>query len=383
MILSLSCDIPEFLNAIVLFKRILLLIQILAPIVLVVVSGIDIIKAVMAGNSDEIMKHVHKIPRRLLSLSVVYLAPLVINLGVSLAQDVSEYSECYNKATEENVLIAYQNKAEELISIAEKEKTRKAVSDAKGYLYRISDEDLKKALTLRADKVLASIKQKEKIEEEERRLAFEEKMKEYSRANANLILNVGNYANSNGGRDNPLGIPYYNQCDPRWTNYKNYNSCGLACGFVSIAMAVSGITNNTNITPITIFDDFNLAGTGINFEYTNNGNDLNRVISKYNVESKILWECIHHSVNCNYSTTQQLQAMKDALKKGHPIVLNVPNHYIAIVGYDNNGFYVHDPGAWELNRCYSDQDFLNTFLGYHGQGYGLKGAYEFYKKGAY
>lgn len=168
MILSLSCDIPEFLSAIVLFKRILLLIQILAPIVLVVVSGIDIIKAVMAGNSDEIMKHVHKIPRRLLSLSVVYLAPLVINLGVSLAQDVSEYSECYNKATEENVLIAYQNKAEELISIAEKEKTRKAVSDAKGYLYRISDEDLKKALEKRANKVLQDIinEEEEKAKEE-------------------------------------------------------------------------------------------------------------------------------------------------------------------------------------------------------------------------
>lgn len=382
MILSLSCDAPEFLSAIVLFKRLLLVAQILAPIVLMVISGMDIIKAVMAGNSDEIMKHIHKIPKRLLSLSVVYLAPLIINMTVSLAQDISEYSECYNKATEENILIAYQNKAEELISIAEKEKTRKAVSNAKGYLYRIEDEELKDALTLRVDKVLASIEEKERIEEEERKKALQKEIKESTTTALATVLNVSNFSNSYGGTNNPLGIPYYNQCDARWRYYKNYDSCGLSCGYSSIAMIISGLTNNTNFTPINIFDDFNLSGSNnINFEYTNNGNDLNRVISKYNVESKILWECVHHSINCNYSDQQKLEVMKEALKKGHPIVLNIPNHYITIVGYDNKGIYVHDPGAWELNNYYSDQNFLNTFLGYHGQGYGLKGAYEFYKKG--
>ena len=56
--------------------------------------------------------------------------------------------------------------------------------------------------------------------------------------------------------DNPLGIPYFSQFDPRWNNLiaengKNFGS--FSCGYTGLAMLVSGATG-TEITPPQIFE---------------------------------------------------------------------------------------------------------------------------------
>lgn len=372
-ILSLSCDAPEFLKAIVFIKILLVILQVMAPIILVIISSVDIIKAVTAGNQDEIMKNVHKIPKRLLSLAVVYLVPIIINMSVTLAQDVSEYSECYKKATNENVIIAYANKAESLVATAETDLTRNSLSDARGYLTRLDDKELIDALTKRLDIVEASIKAKEKEDYEE---YLEKLKKKYPKNNPDI------YPSSPGNSDNPLKMPYYSQCDSRWYCYQGYNSCRAACGYNSLAMIVAGLSKKSNITTLTIFKDYNLSGPGCNanggfptFEYpANSYANVNSVISKYGLKSDYVF-----GYGSGYSDSKKMDLIIAALKKGHAVEVNVPNHYIALAGIDSeNKIYVLDPANQSKNGAYTRDQFIQTFKYYNG-GSELRAAFQFYK----
>ena len=379
MILSLSCDAPEFLNAIVIIKKVLVIAQIMAPIVLIILSSIDIAKAVMAGNEDDIMRHVRKFPKRLLSLSVIYFVPIIINFTVSLAQDISEYSECYANATEENVLIAYQNKAEDLVATAEKQKTRKSLSSARGYLSRLSDEELVNAFNERLNTVEAAIKAKED-EEKKSRI---EKLKEDLAQFIQNAQSVASYGNSSGSIDNPLGLPYYSQCDSRWPCYQGYNSCRAACGYNSLAMVISGLTKDSKITTLTIFKDYNLSGPGCNagggydtFNYVNtySHGSTSDVVKKYNLKTQAVF-----GYGSGLSDSQKISKLKDSLRQNHAIILNVPNHYIVLAGIDKNqNIYVLDPANASNNGAYNDSNFINKFKYYNG-GSEFRAAYEYYK----
>ncbi|MBQ9182106.1 MAG: C39 family peptidase [Bacilli bacterium] len=349
MILSLSCDAPEFLNTIVIIKKVLVIAQIMAPIVLIILSSIDIAKAVMAGNEDDIMRHVRKFPKRLLSLSVIYFVPIIINFTVSLAQDISEYSECYANATEENVLIAYQNKAEDLVATAEKQKTRKSLSSARGYLSRLSDEELINAFNERLNTVEAAIKAKEDEEKKSRIEKWKEQL-------ATLVKSNAYFQNSYGAIENPVGLPYYNQGDSRYKSHTIngtfFNIQNNGCGYVSFAMIAAGLKDNPNIIPQTVLDKWFHGYNG----YLGTAPFVNGTFAnKFNLKYTSVFD------SSGGPTESQKQTVLNELKKGHPCVALVPHHYITLAGMKDNYIYILDPGDYSKNGKYTYEQFRNKY----------------------
>ena len=346
-ILSLSCDAPEFLNAIVLIKTLLVILQVMAPIILVIISGMDIIKAVTAGNQDEIMKNVHKIPKRLLSLAIVYLVPIVINMTVTIAQDISEYSECYKKATPENVTIAYSNKAEELVVTAEKELTRKTLSTAQGYLVRLKGRNLDSlidSLTKRLDTVEKAIKLKEEEDNDNN-----EYVSDSNPSNSG-------YKNSYGAISNPQGLPYYNQGDPQYSSYTvngvYFNLQNNGCGYVSFAMIAAGLKKDPSIIPQRVLDKyFHGSNSYLGTAPFTNGT----FAKKFGLKYKSVFD------SGAGATSSQQQEVINELKKGHPCVVLVPHHYIVFAGIKNDKIYILDPGNWQKNGTYTMNQFYSKY----------------------
>ncbi len=194
---------------------------------------------------------------------------------------------------------------------------------------------------------------------------------------------------------NPYQVAYYYQADSRWSSYDIYDNDSMAasgCGYASLAMLLTGITHDYSITPVTIIEKLSKYRTkyGIEFQtksqngalYDNTIHTHKYLKSDYNYDSSKLWR----NDDGNIYSTAKKEKIVESLKMGHMIFANVPGHYVAFVGIDENDkIYVFDPAK---GTSLQDVDTLydDTYYNYRDKcttigRCGIRVAYEIYPTG--
>lgn len=132
-------------------------------------------------------------------------------------------------------------------------------------------------------------------------------------------------------------IPYFLQWDRRWGNsdYADGNIGINGCGPTCLAMVVSGLNKDSDITPITLSkfeNDKYTQGGGTTWDY------FREVPSNYGIKVREL------------STNKNIYFKE--LKKGNPIIVNVEQgdftsigHYVVLVGIENEYIIINDPNS--------------------------------------
>ena len=110
-ILDDICNNLGILESISIFNTILKIILILAPIIVLLLSTVDLMKAV-TGSADALKKASTRIGKRLIILVVIFMLPTIVNIIVSI--DLGDKynlgagyftGECWENANEENIAV--------------------------------------------------------------------------------------------------------------------------------------------------------------------------------------------------------------------------------------------------------------------------------------
>ncbi|MEG2322647.1 MAG: hypothetical protein RSB71_04130 [Bacilli bacterium] len=157
MILT-TCTNPEVLTVFLIIKKIITFLQIAAPVALVIYASIDVLKAVMAGNADEISKKLKAIPKRLIAAAVVFLVPLIVSVAVNIVDNTLTYATCLTNATEEYITSAYANLADAAVVKAEKSLKSNDYSEAITAVLKLKNQELKSNYNNRLKEVYKLIK---------------------------------------------------------------------------------------------------------------------------------------------------------------------------------------------------------------------------------
>ena len=292
----MNCNTPGMLSLFYYIKIAMNIIFIAAPVLVLVLGTIDFLGTITANDEKKMKKSVDNFVKRLIICVVILILPLLINIIMSVV-NVKSYKECFANATKANI-----------------------------------------------EKLDKEYEAKRKLEEEKLRKKLEEQQSQ-----------SGSQSGSQGGTtitiptggtktvENALGIPYYNQCDSRWSKIV-YDSggatlCSSSCGYTSLAMIAAGLSHNSSINPYSIIKDIRGIKDG---ERTHRGygaastSELtnSKYISRYNIKA----ESINKSNIVN------------ALKQGKPVIALVPGHYITLSISTNGNIVLLDPFTNWANR---------------------------------
>ena len=86
----------------VVVQFILKLIQWVAPIILIVIGSIDMVKAIIAGKEDEIKKHQQTLIKRLISAVIIFLIPLAVSIVLGWVGG-NNWKNCWSAAKSETL----------------------------------------------------------------------------------------------------------------------------------------------------------------------------------------------------------------------------------------------------------------------------------------
>lgn len=166
------CSNPEILKVINLIKIVIIGIMIATPIVLMVVTMIEVAKLVADPNPN-VTKRVKDIfLYRFIACAVIMAVPLLVKTLTGTV-GATDYTECISMATTENISALYLTRAENLVSKAEESLNRTDLSMAQIAINKVEDETSRKNIQERLAVVEESIKKKE---EEEKKKEEEEKV---------------------------------------------------------------------------------------------------------------------------------------------------------------------------------------------------------------
>ncbi|MDD3340794.1 MAG: N-acetylmuramoyl-L-alanine amidase [Bacilli bacterium] len=99
----LQCDASGVLKIILLVKNMLQIIQIAAPIILIVFAMIDIVKLIVSAM-DKTPQIIKKIINRFLAAVIVFLVPVILNTALSLLGEAGlQSTDCWINANEEHI----------------------------------------------------------------------------------------------------------------------------------------------------------------------------------------------------------------------------------------------------------------------------------------
>ncbi len=92
-----TCHNPLLATVLAAFKRIMLLIQIIVPIILIIWGTISFIK--MINNPDD-KKGTKSIINKFIAAAIVFFIPIIVNALMSMLGESSEFSSCWINADE-------------------------------------------------------------------------------------------------------------------------------------------------------------------------------------------------------------------------------------------------------------------------------------------
>ena len=165
MILAI-CDNPEIMSIMLIINKIILIVKIVVPILLIIIVMIDLTKAVMANNEENIKKIVHTIPNKAIAVVLIFLIPSLVTLIVDLVGTENNYSVCLVNASEEGVNSAYLARASLLVSKAESSTSYNDYYAAVMAVADVKDESAKANYTSRLEVTYATIEERIKAAEE-------------------------------------------------------------------------------------------------------------------------------------------------------------------------------------------------------------------------
>ncbi len=372
-ILSL-CDVPEILSILRIVKIALGIIRIVVPITLIVSLSLTYLSAVASKNEDLVNRAVRDGVLKIIAAIVVILLPSIVGTFFNVITGDDTYRVCLDNATVENIQAAYDNRAAQLVTTAKDNIQYYTYMEALRAVRNVSDgnqkgeyekqlEEIKYILDVKdliakvnSTKNLsdyqiaaeaiegindASIKEELNNELEAIAATMNSQYNEYS---SPIVGGSGTVANA-------LGLPYYNQCDSRWSNIP-YDSgggsnggpatfCSSSCGYTSLAMIVAGMSRNMTITPITMVEGlrgisissgqrtYKGYGAASSSELTNNS-----FLSKYGIKAQVL-------STGGYDNT--IQSIMSAIQSNKAVIINVPGHYMTLAKGNNGGVVLLDP----------------------------------------
>ena len=170
---SKICMDASFLATVLFIKKIVGIIVILIPIALVLFVTIDLTKAVIA-NDDNQMKTAQKLAiKRIIYAAVIFLVPTLINATFNMLGKEVEGLACYSNATEENV---------------------NTLTEAK----KDSDEAYQNAIDKLIEQGKVNVELAKKVVEEQREKAKENQSNQSNQNNQGNPTTVSSYRKTNG-----------------------------------------------------------------------------------------------------------------------------------------------------------------------------------------
>ena len=369
------CNDPKILELALMGKTAISLLQFIAPLGVIIFAGLDILKAVTAKDQDGIRKQINHIPKRLIAMVILFFVPTFVDLTMTVVDSTFEYTSCFTAASKDNIESLYTEMANERLAQVkayigtEDWRSNEAyalLDKAEIAILNIKTETTRVELENKADSTRATIKQKEDKEKQDAIIKTE------------LELDLDAY-NPPDGSTNPSPspspgtgtIPYYNQCDSRWGSQTFYTGsyCRQSCGATSLAMVVSGIGNNSNAIPTVIGDKMKSMGLPATFvshdAFTNSS-----FLSYFGIKGT--------RINGSDKKTV-LNAFRTQLNAGHPIIVNLPGHYVVVDHIKDGKFHMWDPGTQSYNGYYDDAGMWELIINYKNRG-GPRYAYFYFEK---
>ncbi len=129
-VLNTACDDASFLATVLFIKKLVKIITIIIPIVLVLLLSVDIAKAVIASDDNEMKKAQKLVIRRIVYALTIFFVPLVVDATFSLLGEREVFGlSCYNNAIDDVVDVLAQAEKESLLKY--EEDTKKLIDVAK------------------------------------------------------------------------------------------------------------------------------------------------------------------------------------------------------------------------------------------------------------
>lgn len=97
-----NCDEDSLYSVFVIVRFILTVIQWVAPIILIIIGSIDMVKAIIAGKEDEIKKNQQTLIKRLISAVIIFLIPLLTSIIMGWVGN-DNWKACWAASSEGNL----------------------------------------------------------------------------------------------------------------------------------------------------------------------------------------------------------------------------------------------------------------------------------------
>ena len=235
MILSV-CQDPDILSVMNIFNKVITIIKIMVPILIVITALISVGKAIAWGEDNDIKNAVQVMIIKFFVGATIWFIPTFVESVMMIVDPQSDYMDCFNKASKENIKKAYLAIAQRAVNDAERTIDPDYYSDAMYAVSRVEDGTAKSNLERRLEVVNATIEKEreEKIRQKEAQRAKEREEAE-KKAQAEAALNAqiqsldvqGSYASS-GNAVGQAGVYQNREPDPSaainyWKNYLNPN----------------------------------------------------------------------------------------------------------------------------------------------------------------
>lgn len=159
-----TCIDLDLLNILSYIRILIDLIKVFGPIIVVIMSMVDIIKAIMANNQEGIQKNMHRIPNRLLLIALLFLLPTLFEFVINNVDSKNQALSCLAAADPVKIQTAYQNIALVNVQQAESSIDSNDVGIAANSVNYVTDQNLKSQLESRINIVRQEIIENNKIE---------------------------------------------------------------------------------------------------------------------------------------------------------------------------------------------------------------------------
>ena len=326
MFLSVCAD-PDILSVMYILNNVLTVIKVLVPLFIITTGIISLAKAVTSSDDRELKNAVQLLIVKFFVGACIFFVPTFLSAIFSLVAPKTSFTDCFTKATKENIQKAYLDVAAKAVSLAEDTIDRSDYSAAVMAVKKLDQGTAKNNLEKRLEIVKATIEkeEKEKIREKEEKRAQE---------NAKNLSVKGAYSTAGNGKAQ-AGVYQNSEPDPSaainyWKNILNPNNfiyprdqkTGLPLGawpknYGSIPTQLSGYKTYMGrfIWPVTPVNG------SYNFVYQHNGMDIMAVFGTpiYSpVDGSLMYSEWGHTVNRGGDET----AYTVSINLSDPITIN-------------------------------------------------------------
>lgn len=373
------CDNAEILSVLRLIKIVIGIIRVVVPILLILSLSLEFAKAVMSSDSDLLKSASSAAVKKCIAAILIFFIPTFMNMIGNMTSDDGMYKTCLENATTENINAAFEVRAQTLMTRAKDDISNTSYQLAKLAVKKISDpilrsqyeEELRElkvvlyaqelinivARTLDEDDYEAALEAVELVEDGNIKDELNAKLESVA---AMMSVYAEEYS-SDGYTANPLGLPYYDQCDSRWGSVKTNTGgtpdiCGSACGYTALSMVAAGFNKDMSITPLTVVTEMKPGMPGAYSKGAIGDADLysSETENRYNLKAEVLFYRDH-----GLSGTETKSRVMNALNAGKAVVLLRPWHYVTLVGDGNGKVILLDPNHADKNGTYTIDKLYN------------------------